>query len=237
MGTKILIFGDSHTKSLKLALEDDNYCDESPIEIRWIKVEKKGKTTGNLSLEDFQKKASQLNSNDMVVISILGTGHNILGLVRHSMPYTLFSRQSQILPDNEALVLPYAAMKQIFKEQMKKNKTISSIRKAVKCRLYHLATPPPKECNGFIADQTSKYRNNIVTEQTLNAPLTRLNIWRAEMEALEELCEEWGVTFVNPPTETITDKGFLRQEFYNKDATHANHLYGHRVISKIRGLR
>ena len=47
------------------------------------------------------------------------------------------------------------------------------------------------------------------------------------------ICKEMGVELIKPPTDTVKKSGFLKEEYYANDATHANAKYGLLVLNQL----
>jgi hypothetical protein len=43
-----------------------------------------------------------------------------------------------------------------------------------------------------------------------------------------------GVDFVPPPAEAVDAAGFLKPQYWTRDPTHANHLYGRLLMKQIK---
>lgn len=56
------------------------------------------------------------------------------------------------------------------------------------------------------------------------------------MEVTRELCEEFDITFVHLP-ESVTDKdGFLAEQYYADDATHANKDFAEVMLAYLKRI-
>ena len=175
--------------------------------------------------------------DDIVVISLLGTLHNILGLLQHEEGFDFY------LPENsakdvcgEVTLIPNACLSAKFDELMRRNKLLAEIAKHAPCSVYHLSTSAPKKSNHFIADHASIYRGEEVSEANITLPNLRLKLWKIEMSILEKLCLEWGLKFLTVPEYALCDDGFLKECFYADDVTHANTKYGELVLEKLKML-
>lgn len=233
--TKIFVFGDSHTRALSKAAAQ-YYSDDSLYEysIHWMLTIKNEKQRGDLSIEDACESIKKLAGNDILAISLLGTTHNIIGLVKHNQPYWLFepgSTKDEINPADE--IIPRNAIWDMFERRTGTSKRIEILKKCSSVRVFHIMPPPPKEDNEFISSKTSRYRDNNVADTGIAPPELRLRLWKIELQVLDKICKEWGITLLPPPIETLDDNGFLKQEFYAEDATHANSEYGALILKQL----
>ena len=239
MSAQIFIYGDSHTQALLNATKAPDFVSgDVEFDIHWMLSQKKeGKTLGDLSIEKAVEVVNTLKGDDLLVISLLGTAHNIIGLLQHSNPYRLVDEfaLSNIL-ESRFCMIPRNAMLDMFDEWCRKNKRIQKLTSNASVRSLHLMTPPPKEDNDFIESKISSYRNKSTSDFGIADPQLRLSLWELEMEALSKVCAEWHIGIVPPPPEAITERGFLKKEFYGRDATHANLLYGGLVLKQLEKL-
>ncbi len=236
---KILVVGDSHTRALAKAHEAraarELKSEGLEFDINWLR--NADGSRGDLEMADALERAASLQANDMFVISILGTLHNVFGLLEHEKPFDLFSRGDETLSLAEGrVVVPENALWDMLKSNSERNKRIVDLRDKASCPAYHLATPPPKEDSGFIMARAARYHERLVAEAGVNLASTRLKLWKLEMRVLAHLCAEWTVQLVLPPAEAQTPEGFLRPEYYANDATHANAGYGELVLRQLEAV-
>jgi len=231
---RVFVFGDSHTQALKDALSDYELPNSSlRFDIHWKYKEKKGSARGDLKNEDALRIASSLSENDLLVISLLGTSHNLFGLLKHKIPFYVLTEQP--MPDQR--IIPVNVIFDAFVDLQKKNKLILELKKSTKARTLHLATPPPKFDNDFI----KKFIEKKISVESLhnwygdivNPPQVRQALWRIEMESMKVVLEELGISLLPPPGSAMTPSGFLKEDYYASDATHANHRYGSLVIAQM----
>ncbi len=234
---RIFVFGDSHTRALKDAHKDFKLLEPSlNFEIHWMLSEKNGAIRGDLRYEDALTTASDLLESDLLVISLLGTGHNIFGLIEHDIPFYLWDDyQSEHSAPGKDLI-PINLIYDMFIDFCKKNKRILELKKGTKAKVVHLMTPPPKGENDYIKSKISRYRDKVIGDYAINPPKIRLKLWQLEMKALRDICEDYDIEILPPPECAIDDAGFLKIDYYGSDATHANIKYGKLVLSQLEKL-
>ena len=172
-----------------------------------------------------------------MVISIAGTLHNVLGLLEHEKPFDFFTRGDETMTLAEGrVVVPQNTLWDTFKGMADPKHRIVALRDEACCRVYHLATPPPKEDGEFIRARVARYRDRLVAEAGVNPAATRLKLWKLEMRVLADLCAELNMHLLLSPAEAQTPAGFLKPEYYGKDATHANDAYGELVLRQLEAV-
>ncbi|MDD2759961.1 MAG: hypothetical protein PHH11_06665 [Methylomonas sp.] len=233
---KIFVYGDSHTRVLKDAAERFPKGNKIEFDIHWMFSEKNGVTRGDMMFEDAKTAVASLQSGDIFVISLLGTAHNIFGLVEHERKFCVVSEQCSNNTFLDCELIPSSTMRDMFYGVCQKNKRIGELKSQATVPVYHLMTPPPKEDNEYIKAKTSRYRDKIIGEHDINKPELRLALWNLEMSAVKQFCEGLDVNVIEPPFESISEHGFLKPHFYGGDATHANRAYGELVLYQLKEL-
>jgi len=237
-----LIVGSSHTKALREANEscDGSEINFSEINIHWLINDKHSGTSpalGDTHFSDIVPKIRDLRTTDLFFMTILGTFHNIIGLLRHDVNFDVFKigdryDEYSVYPT----IIPRRAVEDMIRENIETNTSIRRLKKETVASCFHLATPPPKGDNQYISDHARNYRGQSVKEIGINPPDLRLKLYNIEMSVLAEVCREWGIGFVPAPSEALTADGFLKPEFYANDATHANPAYGALVLRQLADL-
>jgi hypothetical protein len=114
---------------------------------------------------------------------------------------------------------------------------VQKIRGAARCAVFHLAPPPPKQdVDHILSNPDSDFTKAGILENGVSPAPLRLKLWELQMRVLRKLCEEWDVGLVPPPGEAVDSSGFLKRDYYAKDATHANAAYGELVLRQLERL-
>lgn len=202
------------------------------FEVLWLKNPKRENSRGDTDEQNARGKIAQLKATDVLAISLLGTYHNIIGLLQHQEPFDFFEPDNENI-DPEAQLIPYAAMRDMVMGHLRGGKRVRQILEKSAARTFHLATPPVKESNDHILNNTSKYRGAALNEVGITPAPLRAKLWRLEMSCLVELSKEWGVGFLMTPDAALTPEGYLKPDLYENDATHANAKYGAMVLQQL----
>ncbi len=94
--------------------------------------------------EDAKLLASKLSVDDMLMVSWLGTMHNIVGLIEHDTPYCIGIDNLQPLPGAKRRLFPHRVGEAWFKYLIERETVASSLIKISKARRFHMMAPPPK---------------------------------------------------------------------------------------------
>ena len=109
-------------------------------------------------------------------------------------------------------------------------------------RIVIVGTPPPKKDNDKLrallasepaflewAAQIGEKEGSI----RITNPFVRLKLWYLLQDMLAEEAKAANGVFVAVPAETQDEDGFLREDYWAQDVTHANSLYGNIILKKI----
>lgn len=238
---RIMIYGDSHANAIKRAISRRHDKQQSmDVEVLSVLKLKNGKPFGDVSIENFIDSIRRLTPNDLVVSAIGGNQHAVFSTIQHPKPFD-FHLGADALDDHPAgtQIIPTRALRAYFESGLRSRDgmTLQALRKATSARVIHLIPPPPKEDSKHIEDyHESHFAKEGISALGVSAPALRLKFWRLQTALLHEMCREWGIEVVDPPTEALTEKGFLAPPYYARDATHANVDYGELLLRQIDSL-
>jgi hypothetical protein len=235
---RIAVFGDSHTAALIGAKEFPNRRDlYDHIRVCRLLKEKDGKVVGDTTLEDFCAEIRNYSAQDLVFSAIGGNQYAVVSTVRNPIEYDFLrpSEERFRLADGVALV-PYRAIGGYIEKGVRgtMGPILKQIRAATGARVFHVAPPPPKQDNDFIATHfESRFAGQGIVDLGPTRPSLRLKCWKLQLHYLAELCAELGIGLVSPPKKGVTAKSFLDPRCYAKDVTHANRRYGEFVLKQM----
>lgn len=235
---KVFIFGFSHIRSLlaanKSRIDNGNVPGPVHFDIKLLIKMKGDQEIGNIELEDAIERALLVNEYEYIVISVLGTANITFGLLEHEIPFDIH------LPDiehqvrgNDSYTIPYRLMWDLFENVFERNVIIGKLRSAGLNNIIHISSPPPNQDNQLIRDTTRRYAVRKNKEIEVADPVLRLKLWKLEMDVLKQLCLDNGMQFLPVPGESQTPEGYLKMEYYGRDATHANGQYGELVLRQL----
>ena len=195
---------------------------------------------GDMPLERFRRMIRNLRPDDFVFSVIGGNQYAAIATLKYSVDFDFLDSPAARDPGAEQVqIIPARALQSYLGEGIRSNDgaMLRLIRQETRARVFHLAPPPPKEDNEFIA---ANLESNFVDESseipTIARPTLRLKCWRTQQEILTKLCAEAQIGLIMPPNEAVTPAGYLRPEFYGRDSTHANRRYGELVLKQIMAL-
>jgi hypothetical protein len=238
---RILIFGDSHTHALQQALTKRASSANFDISALVLaKIKNNGEELGDISLGAATSMAAESSPDDLVISTIGGNLHQVVGLVQHPAAFDFIEPGGLSSPDPRTCVLiPYQTIWAFFESRLrhKDGQQITTLRDAAARPIYHLLPPPPKESAAHILQryESAFEKAGIAAHGVTPAPI-RLKLWRLQCAVLQSLCTEWGVHLLPPPEGTQTPEGFLKPEYYKNDATHANPAYGELALRQLEGV-
>lgn len=233
---KIVVIGNSHAQAIKTAAQEcGGKVRGIPVEV--YKLHRKESTAGtDLSLTEARELLASLSENDLAVSIVGGNHFNIIGLIEHSRPFYVWGpHSSEDVCADERQVIPVAVMRSILEEAITgERKALRQLANAASCPLIHLEAPPPKGDNLFVERSLAiRETQRFDLGMGIAPPKLRLHLWKIQSQLLRDLCGKLSVRFLEAPEQALDEKGFLKRDYYNRDATHANAAYGALVLDGI----
>jgi hypothetical protein len=234
---RAIVIGQSHSAAIANGLSAERPGVEG-IAVYRLEDSKRPYERDTVTLREAVERVRELPPDGLVFLSMLGTYHNILGLLRSGEDFDFFLDPDDV-PDSAASVrIPHRAIASAFDQHLVKPAAIRKIQSVANSRVFLLSSPPPKQDNAFMLErimgQKKKvYRGRNVHDVGLERPESRLKLWLLETQAMARWAASEGLHFVPAPLEAFDSAGFLDPKFYSGDATHANALYGALVIDQI----
>jgi hypothetical protein len=235
---KILIIGDSHVHAIQSGLQElvpkRDDLDISALRIMIERGEKQG--AGDVAFDDAMVMASSLSDGDVLATAFRGNQHNALGLMQHPQPFDIMMPGIAPLIPGETEIIPLAMARQFFSETLRGGygKMILRARAACKVRMACLSPPAPKEDNEHIQKGAETYfREAGIAEIGVSPPALRLKLWTLQDEALAQFCAENDIIHLANPPGSRDENGYLKRDYYFRDATHGNAAYGTLVVNQL----
>jgi hypothetical protein len=234
---RIVLFGDSHSHAIQRAIDKRQGKGQSAAVTahRLLKV-KNGQNIGDTTFEDFLSLIGKLESSDVVLSTIGGNQHAVYSTIQHPQPFDFFEPARSDAADGAVEIIPYRAIEAAFMTGLRRGdgKSLEAVRAATVARVVHIIPPPPKADNAFVQqNHESLFATEGLATRGVSSPELRLKFWNLQTRVLEMLCTEFGIEIMMPPAPTVDQRGFLRPEYYARDATHANWRYGERLLREI----
>jgi hypothetical protein len=173
-----------------------------------------------------------------VVIFWHGNQHNASFLFASSPPFDFFLSNPTNLPvDDDCFILPESAIRSYFEPSFNELHSILVLLQTVEpaCQPILCGTPPPKQNEQRLRDYLSQEMHFVHLAQAINVnlqdvPLTpprlRLKLWMVVQMMLEDVARAHEIPFVPIPVSVQTPDGFLAENYWAEDITHANEAYG-----------
>lgn len=235
--TKAVVIGESHTNAISQAILEEAPGHEGVVVHRL--ASRRAQDDHASTMEHAITLVRELPPAAPVFLSVLGTFHNIIGLLRSGADYDFMVDEHDVPEDGAGIMrLPHRALAAVFRDHFNSNGSVHRLHEAANSPVYLLSSPPPKQSNDFITQkfmrkQNRAYRGRSIMDAGLSPPQLRAKLWKLEAKLLAEWAEEEGLGFVPAPESAFNEDGFLPRKFYYEDATHANAKYGALVLEQI----
>lgn len=235
--SEALVIGLSHSAAIAEALE--NTAGGQGVTIKRLESRNRPYERDTISIEQALEAVARLPDRTVVFLAMLGTCHNLLGLLRSGPDFDFLVGPGDA-PDPRAQErIPHRAIAAAFEEYLETGRPIEKIRAASRVPVVLLSAPPPKESSRFMLDyllrraKREKYGRS-VERAGVERPDSRLKMWSLESRVTARWAQERDIKFLSAPERCFNSEGFLARKYYANDATHANAAYGALVLEQIR---
>ncbi|UYW30166.1 hypothetical protein [Methylorubrum extorquens] len=186
--------------------------------------------------DDYYNRA--IENAEQRTVFILWRGNQHLGAFMFEAvpPFDFVSSKSpEIAINDEAIILPESLIYEYFRDDAPFDEFIARLKLAKGSRPILVGTPPPKKDEQFLRSimSTEAYwkkdasiRMVNIMDAKITHPATRLKLWIVVQGLLEQAARRHDIEFCPVPIEVQTCEGYLREQYYGMDATHAWGGYG-----------
>jgi hypothetical protein len=174
-----------------------------------------------------------------------GNQHMAEHLFASSPPFDFVLSDEVDLPvANDSILVPEQMVREGFSPSFEKLQAmLKNILEAAHRGVVICGTPPPKA--DVAAIRAGLSRHDFFLERiaalgstadaiAITAPLTLYKMWKLIQNMLRDIAKRYALQFVPVPAESQTPTGFLREEFWSLDATHANIEFGRLFLQRLR---
>lgn len=174
---------------------------------------------------------------DVVLLSMAGNAHNVLGMFEHPQPYAVGHRTKGRVPaDTERAFIPLDLIDAWFEHHLR-----SVFDKADQIHAFYselpfiyVSAPPPNGDEVHIRTYPNAFAAKL--HMPFSPPELRIALYEAQCRAYQRQAERHGARFLPAPAAACTPEGFLDLAFANNDPTHGNATYGRLVLDQISSL-
>ncbi len=226
-----MITGNSHTQIIKEALQvraGSRKPVEDEIEVCWVSLGGKA-NHGDTSLDETMGKVQNLGYLDLLVVSLIGTLHNMIGLFEHEIPFALAdgANSAKETPSGTQFI-PHGVMRDVIKDYCEGFRVLRQMVDAAPCLVVHFIPPPPKEA--FAKDSKSRIVDGVQVQLEYAPKHSRLALWKLEEQVVANYLSGLKVYHYSVPLHASTPEGFLLPTYHANDATHANAAFGELLL-------
>lgn len=173
-----------------------------------------------------------------------GNQHNARFMLPPGSPFDFFcSARPDLGVDSAVRLLPESAVRAVFQPSLEGlTWLVGELAKVSPLPPVIVGTPPPKQDNEAIRAMLAREQAFVdiarqlgtdLSSVRMSTPTLRLKLWCELQQQMAQVALEKNVPFCAVPDELVTPEGFLRPEFWVRDATHANQKYGRIMLRAI----
>ena len=239
----LLIAGDSHTVALGVPLKSSDGSHQI------INIPNPGGQvfgavgTWPRNPDEYWTLVCNHCADKAVALMIGGNTHLSWFLLLPNQMFDFVVSDMPDLPLDETLdVVPEATIRAYFRPVYARARPMIRTLPATASRVLIAGTPPPKEDDFFLLKQINQEpyflreaeRLGMSAEQIkFSPPLLRLKLWLTLQGVIRDFANELGAVYVPVPAIAQTEAGFLKEEYYENDVTHANNAFGKLMIAAL----
>lgn len=249
---KIAVIGHSHILSIREAAQKakvyfNNEVD-TVIDTLWFGDYKDFRVRDELYGIDGFSYEPQLRKDilkiadgvEIVFLCIGGRAHIVLGLAQHPRPYDFILPFEPSLPLKKGI--ESVPSKIVIDSLLQQGNFVSSIwfLKATKAilnnkKLCQIQSPPPLGQKHVLQHPGAFL--DVITKYGVNQLQIRYKYWRLHSQLFEAECKALGIDYINSPASMVDAQFALLEKASKNDPTHANHIYGLKLIEQIIQLK
>ena len=193
------------------------------------------------TLEEEESASSRLNPRlraiieeekpDGIVLSVGGNEHIALSVTQPKERFDfILGAEPELDIEAGAVVLPEAAVRETLREKMRPTlATIEAIRKETSAPIVCIEPPPPLP-NSRVMQCPQEFFRKSFDPRRLSQDVFRYKMWRSQAALYHEICVKEDILYAPVPAEFIAPSGTLAEVVWGADASHANELFGRRMI-------
>lgn len=169
---------------------------------------------------------------NFILLSVGGNEHIAMSVVRFRERVDfLIGEEPEIALEAGAEILTEAAIRETLRDKMASTlSTLRAIRDATSLPLVCVEPPPPLPNERVIA-YPKEFFKRAIDPNRLSSELFRYKMWRVQSWLYREICAKHDMVFASVPRELIAPPGLLAREAWGEDASHANAMFGRRMIA------
>ena len=179
--------------------------------------------------EDALAKAAEA---DVVVLSLSGNEHHVLGMVAPERPFDFCLPQgdkNDVFHGHE--LIPLGLVRGTI-ERILSKRYYEFFSGLFDRPVYAVSPPPPILDSSHIATYPGAYKDAIA-QRGISPPWLRLKLWRLYCLIAQDWSREAGFEFLDVPQSNIGPEGFLHYAALLNDPTHANAWYGQNMVNHL----
>ena len=175
------------------------------IQIYRFKNKRSQPDDGTISIGDAKQLVAQMPASAPVFLCVLGTYHNILGMLRQDPAFSLLPDGASILGEiSGSDIIPMRALSSAFDAHIEDSRELIELCQAASGQVYLLGSPPPKQSSEYMLRKLAgmkkaTYRGRHVAEVGVNPPALRRAFWDLECARLRSWTERHQVVYVPAP--------------------------------------
>lgn len=231
----IIVAGHSHAAALGLKVPDESVSElirlgDGPVELLGVRH-------GPLPPPVLMERIIELSAGSDLVLLWQGNYHNSRFLFSSGTPFDfVLSSEPELPVDPQVRLIPESLLMEALALEIRQIQGAVERFLAAQAqrKIALVCPPPPKDDEAYLRQHALREPAfDAFRELPLIAAPIRAKIWKLFARMHQDLCSKMGLRFIPAVPAAISEQGFLLPEYWEKDATHANALYGQRLLEHL----
>ena len=144
----------------------------------------------------------------------------------------ILGEQPQLPLEHGAEIYPEAMIRETLRDWMSDLLALlRAFRDASRAPMAQIEPPPPLPRSHVLAHPGDLLPDRAAREKVSSDGL-RHKMWRVASGLYRETCIKLGISYIEAPPDLIDNSGMLTQSCWGADATHANEVFGRRMLEE-----
>ncbi|KQR77651.1 hypothetical protein [Rhizobium sp. Leaf341] len=168
----------------------------------------------------------------LAVLALWGNWYNSVGIAEHPEKFDFIYPGFDEDVDESRRIIPFQQIKRNVNNNVRYRLDAARILRPLASGKVLMMEPPPPNDDEHIHQFPSTFREPIEASGLTPAPIRR-KLWKLQSQVYADVAKELDMDFFPFLPEATSPDGFIAPEYRYRDPTHANALYGHKVIERL----
>ena len=168
-----------------------------------------------------------------IILSLGGNEHNVLSILQLYEKYDFILGEEPDLPlAPGAEIYPEAMARETLRDWMDEALDLLLAFRAASQAPMAQVSPPPPLPEAHVLAHPGDLLPDAMAREKISPESLRYKMWRLACGLYRETCQKAGIGYIETPADMIDENGMLADLYRGADATHANEVFGRRMLEE-----